>query len=66
VGDGPYVRLVSADQNGLRGLVVDVVSLDRARAFLTENDMLGTSAETTITIDPTVVGGISLQLREAR
>jgi hypothetical protein len=65
LGDGPSIRLVPADQNGLQGFVVNVVSLDRARAFLRENNMLGTSAETSITIDPAVVGGLSLRFTDA-
>jgi hypothetical protein len=66
LGDGPSIRLVSADQNALLGFVVNVVSLDRARAFLRENNMLGTSAETSIAVAPAVVGGISLRFTEAR
>jgi hypothetical protein len=57
--------LVPADQNGLQGFVVNVVSLDGAMAFLRENNMLGAIAETSITIAPAIVGGISVRLTEA-
>ena len=65
LGDGPSIRLVPADQNGLQGFVVNVVSLDGAMAFLRENNMLGAIAETSITIAPAIVGGISVRLTEA-
>ena len=62
VGDGPAVRLVSAPQDRMQALVIRVASLDRAKAFLRDNRLLGAETEGQVTIDPSKIGGLDLRL----
>src|SRR5688572_10045266 len=62
VGDGPAIRLVPAPQDGMQALVIRVASLDRAKAFLRDNRLLGAETEGQATIDPSKIGGLDLRL----
>ena len=62
VGDGPAIRLVPAPQDRMQALVIRVASLDRAKAFLSDNRLLGAATEGQVTIDPSKVGGLDLRL----
>ena len=64
VGDGPAVRLVRANQNRIEALVIRVASLERARVFLRERQLLGVDAAGQVTIDPSKIGGLDLRLVE--
>ena len=65
IGDGPAIRLVPARERVLQGLVVRVASLRQARAFLQERGLLGSASDTTLTIAPAKVHGLSIRLVEA-
>jgi hypothetical protein len=62
IGSGPAVRLVPAKENRVRALVIRVASLERAKAFLRESQLLGGAAAGQVTIDPSKVGGLDLRL----
>jgi hypothetical protein len=62
VGGGPAVRLVRANENRIEALVIRVASLERARAFLRDRQLLGADAPGQVTIDPSKVGGLDLRL----
>lgn len=64
VGDGPAIRVVHAEQNLVQGLLVRVVSLDRARAFLEERKLLGSASKTRVTIAPSRIHGVNIVLCE--
>lgn len=64
IGDGPAIRLVQADKNLVQGLLVRVVSLDRARAFLEERKLLGSASKTRVTIAPSKIQGVNIVLFE--
>jgi catechol 2,3-dioxygenase-like lactoylglutathione lyase family enzyme len=64
IGDGPAIRLVHADKNLVQGLLVRVVSLDRARAFLEERKLLGSASETRVTIAPSKIQSVNIVLFE--
>jgi catechol 2,3-dioxygenase-like lactoylglutathione lyase family enzyme len=64
IGDGPAVRLVAADANRVQALLIRVASLERAKTFLRERQLLGVDAPGHVSIDPSKVGGLDLRLVE--
>ena len=62
VGSGPAIRLVSARENRIQTLVIRVTSLDRAKAFLREKQLLGADSDGHSAIDPSKVGGLDIRL----
>ena len=64
IGSGPAVRLVPAAENRVQALRIRVASLERARAFLREKQLLGVDAPGEVTIDPAKVGGLDLRFVE--
>jgi hypothetical protein len=64
IGTGPAVRLVPATENRVQALLIRVASLERARVFLREKQLLGVDAAGQITIDPSKIGGLDLRLVE--
>jgi len=62
VGNGPAIRLVSATEDRIQTLVIHVASLDRARAFLREKQLLGAESDGHAAIDPRKVGGLDIRL----
>jgi hypothetical protein len=64
VGAGPALRLVPANENHLEGLLIRVSSLERARAFLREKQLLGVDAAGQVTMEPSKAGGLDLRLVE--
>ena len=66
VGDGPAIRVVRANENKLQGLIISVVSLPQAKAFLRERGLLGPVTRKRITIDSSKIQGLNIQLIENR
>jgi hypothetical protein len=64
IGSGPAVRLVPANENRIQALLIRVSSLQRARTFLREKQLLGIDAAGQVTIEPSKVGGLDLRLVE--
>lgn len=64
VGDGPAIRLVSAAEDRIQTLVVRVASLDRAKAFLRNRQLLGAESDGQAAIDPSKIGGVDIRLVE--
>lgn len=64
IGTGPAVRLVPASENRVQALLITVASLERAKAFLREEQLLGVDAPGQVTIDPSKIGGLDLRLVE--
>ena len=64
VGDGPAIRLVQSKDDMTQGLVIRVKSLQRAKAFLRENGLLGADSEEGATIDPSKIHGLSIRVVE--
>jgi catechol 2,3-dioxygenase-like lactoylglutathione lyase family enzyme len=62
VGDGPAIRLVSAPQNRMQALVIRVASLDRAKAFLRANNLLGAETEGHVSIASSKLAGVDIRL----
>jgi hypothetical protein len=62
IGDGPAVRLVQGERDMIQGLVLAVVDLPSARAFLEERDLLGGGSQTELVIAPSKIGGLSIGL----
>jgi hypothetical protein len=56
--------LVSAEENLIQRLVIRVASLDRARTFLNERNLLGSASTTQVTIAPSKLYGVNLVLVE--
>lgn len=61
-GAGPAVHLVKAGSPGIRGIVFQVSSLERARAFLAQRQMLGATTGTSTSIAPATIGGLNVTL----
>jgi hypothetical protein len=64
IGTGPAVRLTPATDNRVQALVIRVASLERARAFLRDKQLLGVDTAGQVTIDPSKIGGLDLRLVE--
>lgn len=62
VGNGPAIRLVSATENRIQTMVIRVASLDRAKAFLRDKQLLGAESDGQVAIDPPKVGGLDIRL----
>ena len=62
VGNGPAIRLVSATEDRIQAMVIRVASLDRAKAFLREKQLLGAESAGQVAIDPSRVGGLDIRL----
>ena len=62
IGSGPAVRLVPANENRIQALLIRVASLERAKTFLRDRQLLGADAAGHVTIDPSKVGGLDLRL----
>ena len=62
VGDGPEIRVVQAGENKLQGLVISVVSLRRAKAFLQEGGLLGSISGKEVAINPSKIQGLNIRL----
>ena len=66
VGDGPAIRVVPATENKLHGLIMSVLSLPQAKAFLRERGLLGPVTTKSVTIDSSKIQGLNIQLVESR
>jgi catechol 2,3-dioxygenase-like lactoylglutathione lyase family enzyme len=66
VGDGPAIRVVRAGESKLQGLVISVVSLRQAKAFLRAKGLLGSVTEKDATIDPSKIQSLNIRLVEDR
>ena len=64
VGESPAIRVVRARENTLQGLIISVVSLRRAKAFLQEKGLLGSVSGQEVTIDPSKIYGLNIRLVE--
>ena len=64
VGDGPAIRVVRATENKVQGLIISVLSLPRAKAFLRERGLLGSVTRKRVTIDSSKIQGLNIQLIE--
>lgn len=62
VGNGPAIHLVSAAENRIQTMVIRVASLDRAKAFLRDKQLLGAESDGQAAIDPSKVGGLDIRL----
>ena len=64
LGDGPAIRLIAAPQDRMQSLILRVASLDRAKAFLRDNRLLGAETDGTVAVDPSRLWGLDLRLVE--
>jgi len=55
---------VQASSNTTQGLVVGVMSLQRARAFLREKGLLGADSQRETSIDPSKIQGLDIRVVE--
>ena len=62
LGAGPQIRLVPSAAPEIQRLVVQVRSLEQARAFLAERRWLGESTAERVTIAPAAIGGLRIEL----
>lgn len=62
IADGPAVRLIQHSENAIQALVFKVSDLSRAETFLREKDMLGSTPDGQIRIDPTKIHGLDIRL----
>jgi hypothetical protein len=65
LGDGPAIRLVDGDRDGIRSLIWGVAALDRAQRFLGDEGMLGPTVEGQVTINTAAVFGLDIRLVES-
>jgi hypothetical protein len=65
VGDGPSLRVITAERDGVHHMVWEVASLADAQEALTSLDMLGVVMSDEITLDPDKCFGLDIRLVEA-
>lgn len=65
VGDGPAIRVVRATENKLQGLIISVLSLSEAKAFLRERGLLGPVTTKSVTFDSSKIQGLNIKLVES-
>lgn len=65
LGGGPAVRVIQADVNGIRELVVSVRSLSRARGFLRECGLLDIDRPDGVTMAGPALQGLTIRLIES-
>jgi hypothetical protein len=63
-GDGPAIRLIRDSRDQIREIVLRVHSLDRARAFLKKNRLLGVGPSREVLLNPSSVQGLKIRLLE--
>jgi|WetSurSiteA1Bulk_404760.scaffolds.fasta_scaffold13098_2 hypothetical protein len=61
---GPAIRLAAGDQDRIREIVLKVESLDRAKAFLKKNQLLGSVSGARVAVNPSKVQGLRISLIE--
>jgi hypothetical protein len=66
VGSGPAIRLVAAQEDHLEMLRVRVTSLERALAFLKNENLLGFNGAREISIERSHLAGVDLRLVELK
>jgi hypothetical protein len=65
VGNGPALRLVPCNEEGIEAVVLQVESLERARAVLAKNNLLGTSGPESVELDSAKTWGLRVILKGA-
>ena len=63
-GGGPAIRIVKGSQDRIQGMVFRVESLDRAKSYLREKQMLGLETSREASIKPSKVQGLLIRLAE--
>lgn len=66
IGNGPALRLAEAGENRIISLVLEVASLQKARAFLEGKGLLGEASQDQIAVDPSRVQALDIRLIEGR
>jgi hypothetical protein len=65
VGDGPALRVITAEQDGIHHIVWEVASLADAERALADLELLGLVMPDEITLDPAKCFGLDIRLVEA-
>jgi hypothetical protein len=64
VGAGPAIRVIQADKDEIRGLVVSVESLPQARRFLKAHGLFGSEQSDALTVAGSLLQGLNVTLVE--
>jgi len=64
VGAGPAIRVIQAEEEEIRGLVINVASLEKARRFLKERGLLGAEQPSVLTVAGSQLQGLNITLVE--
>lgn len=64
-GGGPALRVVEHGRDAIVGLKLEVADLERAERYLKEHDMLASSADGELVIEPAALDGLNLSLVSA-
>jgi hypothetical protein len=66
IGAGPAIRVVQADKDEIQQLIIAVKSLEQARRFLKERNLLGTDQPAAVTMAGSLLQGLNIALVEDR
>jgi hypothetical protein len=61
---GPSISLIQGTEDRVQEMVLQVDSLERATAWLREQQLLGSVSRTSVTVDPSIVQGLAVRLIE--
>lgn len=64
LGDGPAIRVVAADRDEIQQLILTVKSLEQARRFLEERNLLGSDQPAAVTLAGPLFHGLNITLVE--
>jgi len=61
--EGPSIRLVNADINGIEKIIIKVHSVELAKKHLKSQSLLGNSTKNSVFIDPAAIDGLLIELK---
>ncbi len=66
VGDGPGIRIDQGKEDRIEGMLLEVSSLEKARAFLQTSGLLGEASGSELRLDPAKVQGLDIRVVEKK
>jgi len=62
--EGPSIRLVNSNNNGIEKIIIKVHSVEIAKKYLKSQNLLGNSTRNSVFIDSTSIDGLSIEFTE--
>lgn len=66
IGDGPGIRINQGKEESIESMLLEVSSLEKARAFLKTSGLLGEASDSELRLDPAKVQGLDIRVIEKK